>query len=159
MNDNELLLAMCTNTQELKQKVTGIETKIDNIEVRLDNLEVRFNNLETKVDNIEVRFDKLESSFDNLETRFDALEKKVDSLDMKSDSQEARIANIELALENETNHNIRLLAENHGNLIDKPNQAIPIADKNLVCEVRVNYLLTEVDSLKKEIAEIKTRIA
>lgn len=41
----------------------------------------------------------------------------------------------------------------------KLNQAIPVADKNLAYEVKVNYLLEEVDNLKKEIAELKNRIA
>ncbi len=66
---------------------------------------------------------------------------------------------IELHLENTTDKNIQLIAENFIELIEKLNQAIPVADKNLAYEVKVNYLVSEVSKLKQEIAELKSKIA
>ena len=51
--------------------------------------------------------------------------------------------------ENETNHNIQLLAENHCDLVDKLNQAIPV-DKALLNEVQISGLRIRVDSLEKK---------
>lgn len=81
--------------------------------------------------------------------------------EMKSEMQEIkrRTTNIELTLENEVNRNIQILAENHLNLVEKLNQAIPAADKNLIYEVKVNYLEGEVRKLKEEFAELKSKIA
>ena len=81
--------------------------------------------------------------------------------DMKSEMQEVkrRVTGVELHIENATDKNIQLIAENFIELAKKLNQAIPVADKNLAYEVKVNYLLEEVDNLKKEIAELKNRIA
>lgn len=80
---------------------------------------------------------------------------------MKSEIQELnrRTTNIELHLESNTDKNIQLIAENFIELTKKLNQAIPVADKNLAYEVKVNYLACEVDKLKKEIAELKDKIA
>ncbi len=80
---------------------------------------------------------------------------------MKSEIQELnrRTTNIELHLESNTDKNIQLIAENFIELTKKLNQAIPVADKNLAYEVKVNYLACEVDKLKKEIAELKGKIA
>ena len=80
---------------------------------------------------------------------------------MKSEMQELkrRTTSIELHLENTTDNNIQLIAENFIELTNKLNQAIPVADKNLAYEVKVNYLVSEVDKLKKEIAELKSKIA
>ncbi|MBD5473425.1 MAG: hypothetical protein HDR20_11215 [Lachnospiraceae bacterium] len=80
---------------------------------------------------------------------------------MKSEMQELkrRTTSIELHLENTTDNNIQLIAENFIELTNKLNQAIPAADKNLAYEVKVNYLVSEVDKLKKEIAELKSKIA
>ena len=69
------------------------------------------------------------------------------------------VAEMKLSLENETNHNIQLLAENHCNLVDKLNQAIPVSDKVLLNEVQISGLKMRVDSLEKEVAEMKDRIA
>lgn len=80
---------------------------------------------------------------------------------MKSDMQELkrRTTNIELHMENVTDKNIQLIAENFIELTKKLNQAIPAADKNLAYEVKVNYLVCEVEKLKQEITELKSRIA
>lgn len=81
--------------------------------------------------------------------------------DMKSDMQDLNrcTTNIELHLENVTDKNIQLIAENFIELTNKLNQAIPAADKNLAYEVKVNYLVSEVDKLKREVAELKSKIA
>ena len=78
-----------------------------------------------------------------------------------SDMQELkqRVTGIEVTLENETNKNIKLLAENHGNLIDKLNQAIRVSDKTAIYEIQVNILTSKVEKLEKEMAELKNRIA
>ena len=80
---------------------------------------------------------------------------------MKSGIQELkqRTTSIELHLENATDKNIQLIAENFIELTNKLNQAIPVADKNLAYEVKVNYLVSEVDRLKEEIANLKSKIA
>lgn len=86
---------------------------------------------------------------------------KSEMQDMKSEMQELkrRTTNIELHIENVTDKNIQLIAENFIELTNKLNQAIPAADKNLAYEVKVNYLVSEVDKLKREIAELKSKIA
>lgn len=80
---------------------------------------------------------------------------------MKTEMQELnrRTTSIELHLENVTDKNIQLIAENFIELTKKLNQAIPVADKNLAYEVKVNYLVSEVEKLKQEIAELKSKIA
>jgi len=79
----------------------------------------------------------------------------------KSEMQELtrRTTNIELHLENGTDKNIQLIAENFIELTKKLNQAIPVADKNLAYEVKVNYLVEKVQTLEKEITELKNKIA
>lgn len=84
---------------------------------------------------------------------------KGDIQDMKGDIKElkGRVGGIELHLENETDRNIQLLAENFIDLTNKLNQAIPAADKNLAYEVKVNYLIGKVNTLEKEVAELKVK--
>ena len=81
---------------------------------------------------------------------------KTDMQDMKYDIRDLRqrIVNIEVHLENSTDHNIKLLAENFIDLTNKLNQAVPAADKNRAYEVKVNYILEEVDKLKKEVSKL-----
>lgn len=91
----------------------------------------------------------------------DMQDMKTDMQDMKTDMQELkrRTTNIELHLENFTDRNIQLIAENFIELTNKLNQAIPAADKNLAYEVKVNYLVEEVDKLKQDVAKIRDKTA
>lgn len=87
----------------------------------------------------------------------DMLVMKRDMSDMKQSLQqvEQRTTNIELKLENVTNHNIELLAENHMNLVDKLNQAIRVSDKTLLYEVQVSTLQSKMERLEEEVKELK----
>lgn len=86
---------------------------------------------------------------------------KNDMQDMKNDMQVLtnRTANIELTLENQTNHNIQLLAENHLNLVDKLNAAIRVQDKSILCEVQISGLRYRVEALEKGLSELRSEIA
>ena len=81
--------------------------------------------------------------------------------DIQSEMKDMKhgITSIELHLENRTDKCVNLIAENFTDLTDKLNQAIPVANKNLAYEVKVTYLLDEVEKLKKELAELKSKIA
>ena len=86
---------------------------------------------------------------------------KCDMQDMKSDIQNLhhRMTSLELHIENSTDKNLQLLAENFVELTQKLNQAIPAADKNLAYEVKVNYLLEEFEKLKLTVTQLKNQIA
>lgn len=84
---------------------------------------------------------------------------KLDLILSKLDEIERRTTNIELTIENETNRNIQLLAENHLTLIDKLNQAIKVADKTLMYEVQMTSLKSRLEHLEKEVAEMKKATA
>ena len=87
------------------------------------------------------------------------VKKDISVLKIKMSDVEENIQSVVLQLENRTNRDIKLLAENFVNLIDKLNEAIPVADKNLAYEVKVDYLIIEVRKIKKCISELKSRIA
>ena len=76
---------------------------------------------------------------------------------MKGEMQKLnqRMTNLELHLENGTDKNIQLLAENFVELTEKLNQAIPAADKNLAYEVKVNYLIDRVHILEEDVKKLK----
>ena len=83
------------------------------------------------------------------------LKEKVSVLEQRVDNIEQRVTGIEVHLENQTDKNIQLIAE----LTNKLNQAIPVADKNLAYEVKVNYLIEKVQFLEKDFQEFKYQMA
>lgn len=105
------------------------------------------------------KLDLILSEIQNMKS--DMQDMKSDMQSMKSEIQETKqhTRNIELHLENGTDKNIQLIAENFIELTKKLNQAIPAADKNLAYEIKVNYLIEKVQVLEKEVSELKSKIA
>ena len=87
------------------------------------------------------------------------LKEKVSVLEQRVTGIEQRVTGIEVHLENQTDKNIQLIAENFIELTNKLNQAIPVADKNLAYEVKVNYLIEKVQFLEKDFQEFKYQMA
>lgn len=85
--------------------------------------------------------------------RDDMQSMKGDMQEMKDEIRELqrKVAGIGMHIENYTDHSLQLLAENFIELTNKLNQAIPAADNNRAYEVKVNYLLLEVEKIKKTI--------
>lgn len=75
------------------------------------------------------------------------------------DNVEQKVTDTRLHLENVTDRNLSILAENHLSLVNKLNDAVKVSDKSLLYEIQVNYLREDVAMLKKEIEELKNRIA
>lgn len=98
------------------------------------------------------KLDNLESDMQIVKNEFQGIKNEIQELKQK-------VTSLELHIENATDKNIQLLAENFVELTKKLNQAIPVADKNLAYEVKVNYLLEEVQNLKEELKILKGRIA
>lgn len=126
--------------------------KIDLILSKLNNTDERFDALENEIQGIKTDMQGTKTDMQGIKTDMQGI--KADMQDIKQ-----RVKSVELHLENTTDKNIQLIAENFIELTNKLNQAIPVADKNLAYEVKVNYLVLEMDKLKKEIAELKNKIA
>ena len=94
-----------------------------------------------------VKNDMQDMKVDMQNVKDDIKNVKNDMQNVKNDIQmlSNRTTNIELTLENKTNHNIQLLAENHLNLVDKLNEAIKVQDKSILFEVHVSGLRSRVE--------------
>jgi len=69
-------------TEELRQRMDGLETKVDNQGIRLDRLETKVDSLGAKVDHLETKVNCLETKVDCLETKINRLETKVEHLEV-----------------------------------------------------------------------------
>ncbi len=138
MNEKELLQAMYESMQEIKGDIREMKGDISELKEEVEVLKQRS---------------------DTFEKRLDTLTEEVHSMRQDMGTMNERLMKIEVSLENETNHNIQLLAENHITLIDKLNQAIRVTDKTLLYEVQVSGFKMRVEKLEKEVEDLKSRIA
>lgn len=129
------------------QKLDLILRELGTFEAALPNIE-KISAILPKVE----RIDSIESDMQDMKNNMQAMEEKIQQLDR-------RMASTQMHIENVTDRNIQLIAENFINLTNKLDEAIPAADKSLAYEVKVNYLIEEVRKLKQDMEELKAKIA
>ena len=149
MTDNELLLAI---SDMIDKKIEPVTAAIKVMQSDIDAI---------KSDIVVMKSDivAMKSDIVAMQNDIDAMKRCMAVMQSDIDAINQKVTSLELKLENETNHNIQLLAENHINLVDKLNQAIRVSDKTLLYEVQVSTLKSKVEYLEKEVAEIKNHIA
>ncbi len=104
-----------------------------------------------KIDKLEADMQSMKNDIQDIKYEIQGMKDEIQGMKddiqgMKNDIQELnhRMTSLELHIENSTDKNIQLLAENFVELTKKLNQAIPVADKNLAYEIKVkshnNYI-------------------
>ena len=70
------------------------------------------------------------------------------------DKMDAKITDIQLTIENETNRNIRIIAEGHLDLSRKLDEALRLESEKEILMLRVNRLENELRRVKEWIEQI-----
>ena len=99
----------------------------------------------TEVRGLGTRMDKFESRMDKFESQMNRMEER-----QKCFEEETRnnFADIRLHLENITDRNISILAENHLNLINKMDVSATWMNRIMINEVKMNALTDQVPMMK-----------
>lgn len=106
-----------------------------------------------KIDKLEIHILGMETDIQGMKTEMQSMKSDIKGLKSRADELDRKVSDIRIHLENRTDWNIQLLAENFIELTNKLNHAIPVADKNLAYEVKVSYLIDEVQKMKEKMEE------
>ena len=91
------------------------------------------------------RMDGLESRMDGLEDRMERMEKNQERFEEETRNN---FADLRLHLENITDRNISILAENHLNLINKMDVSATWTNRVMINEIKINALTDQVSRLQ-----------
>ena len=125
MTDRQILEAIFAEVKGLGTRMDGFEGQMDGFEGRMDRMEGRMDGFESRMDRMEKRQERFEEETRN------------------------NFADIKLHLENITDRNLSILAENHQNVIDKMNVPITWMNRVMMNEIRINSLTERVSQLEQ----------
>ena len=149
MAEGELLTAIAGMLDEklkpVTQKLTGLENRMTGMEDKMSGLESRISGLEDKTSGIE--------------GKVTGLEEKVSAIQKISAETQKELTEVKMHIENVTDKNITLLAENYCNLVNKIDENNKVTDVQLAYQIKVNFLIDDMEKMKKEIAQLKSHIA
>ena len=125
----------------------------------MSGLEDRMSGLEDRMSGLEDRVSGLEGRMSGVEGKVIGLEEKVSAIQKITAETQKELTEVKLHIENVTDKNITLLAENYCNLVNKLDENNKVTDVQLAYQIKVNFLIDDMEKMKKEIAELKSRIA
>ena len=143
-------------TKEDLQAIAGL---LEPIYQEIGEMKTDIAGIKTEQGGMRAEFGEMKTEFGEMKTELGEMKTELGEMKTELGETNRRLTSLELHIENATDKNIQLLAENFVELTKKLNQAIPVADKNLAYEVKVNYLLEEMDKVKADVAELKNKIA
>ena len=139
MTDRQILEAIFA-------EVKGLGTRMDGFEGRMDRMEGRMDGFKGQMDRMEGQMDRMEGRMDGFEGRMDRMEKRQERFEEETRNN---FADIKLHLENITDRNLSILAENYQNVIDKMNVPITWMNRVMMNEIRINSLTERVSQLEQ----------
>ena len=102
-------------------------------------------NINSTLNNMNKQFDDVNSKFDDINNQMS--EMKADIQKMKNEIRE-----ISLTLENETNRNIKIIAEGHLDLSIKLDKALTVENEKEMALIRINMMENEIRRIKEKFA-------
>ncbi len=143
----------------MDEKLDIILLEIKDVKQEMGSVKQGIGNLKQEIDGLKQEMGNQKQEMTGLKQEMTSLKQKMDDMEKETEAIKRNVISTKLHIENATDKNIQLIAENFIELTNKLNQAIPVADKNLAYEVKVNYLLERVHELEKEMKDLKGKIA
>ena len=130
---------------ELDEKVTELDQKFTVLDEKVTELDQKFTVLDEKVTVLDQKFTVLDEKVTVLDQKFTVLDQKFTVLDEK-------FTGLELVIENETNVNIRRIAEGHCDLVRNLREARKVDDEKELLAIRVTVLESDMSKVKHQLA-------
>jgi len=144
MNDNdkifELMTKLYNEMNDIKSEVKGIKSEVNDINSEVKGIKSEVNDINSEVKDIKSEVNDINSEVKDI---------KSEVKDIKSE-----VKDIQMTLENETNKNIKIIAEGHFNLNRKLDDSLKVENEKELLLIRVTILENEVRRLRARIEEI-----
>ena len=137
---------------EIKQRVASVEQKVTELDQRVAVVDQKVTELDHKVTVVDQKFTVLDEKVTVLDQKFTVLDQKFTVLDQKFTVLDEKVTGLELVIENETNVNIRRIAEGHCDLVRNLREARKVDDEKELLAIRVTVLESDMSKVKHQLA-------
>ncbi len=161
MSERELLQMILSEVQnantglnDVKSEIADIKTDVSALKTDVSALKTDVDDLKTDVNALKTDVSALKTDVSALKTDVSALKTDVSALKTDVDDLKLRAALIETTLENETNRNIRIIAEGHTDLSRKLDHVLQMESEKEMFLIRFNVMESEVQKIKQHLDSI-----
>lgn len=122
--------------------------KLDLLLSKMQTMEGGIGELKADVQMLKADVQMLKADMVQVKEDIAHMKNDIRALQKTTENLEFRMQKVELMLENETNRNIKLVAEGHYDLYRKLNESLKIREKDEMLQIRVNTLERKVKELQ-----------
>ena len=141
-----------SDVRELKSGMSEIKQRVASVEQKVTELDQRVASVEQKVTKLEQKVTELDQRVAGVEQKVTELDEKVTELDQKFTVLDEKVTGLELVIENETNVNIRRIAEGHCDLVRNLREARKVDDEKELLAIRVTVLESDMSKVHHQLA-------
>ena len=141
-----------TRLDLLESDVRELKSGMSEIKQRVASVEQKVTELDQRVAGVEQKVTELDEKVTELDQKFTVLDEKVTVLDQKITLLDEKVTGLELVIENETNVNIRRIAEGHCDLVRNLREARKVDDEKELLAIRVTVLESDMSKVKHQLA-------
>ena len=123
--------------------VVGMNERMLNMDEKIQTMDNRIQGLDEKVQAMDDKIQAMDSEIKTMKVEIQSINK---TLDQHTND----IRNLQLTLENVTNKNISIIAENHIELNRKLNEALKVREEEEKLYMRMNIVENDVRKLKEK---------
>ena len=139
-------------SQLLDQKFEPVYTRLDLLESDVRELKSGMSEIKQRVASVKQKVTELDQKFTVLDEKVTVLDQKFTVLDQKFTVLDEKFTGLELVIENETNVNIRRIAEGHCDLVRNLREARKVDDEKELLAIRVTVLESDMSKVKHQLA-------
>ncbi len=121
-----------------EEMLVSLVENVKNINSTLNNMNKQFDDVNSKINNMNSQIEDINNQISEMKT---------DIQNLKSETRE-----ISLTLENETNRNIKIIAEGHLDLSRKLDKALTVENEKEMALIRINMMENEIRRIKEKFA-------
>lgn len=121
-----------------EEMLVSLVENVKNINSTLNNMNKQFDDVNSKINNMNSQIEDINNQISEMKT---------DIQNLKSETRE-----ISLTLENETNRNIKIIAEGHLDLSRKLDKALTVENEKEMALIRINMMESEIRIIKEKLA-------
>ncbi len=144
MTENEMLQAIYLDMQGMKADMQGMKADMQGVKADMQGVKADMQNMKSDMKEMKTDMQGMKTDMQGMKT---------DMQGMKTDIQDlrGRVSGIEMTLENETNRNIRIIAEGHADLCRKLDEALKVENEKELLLVRTNIMENDIRKIKDKL--------
>ena len=147
MDEKKFLQAL---SDMMDVKLQPLKNDVQELKSEVKTLKDDVQELKSEVKTLKSEVQTLKDDVQTLKDDVQELKSEVQTLEGNMQNTEQKLCSIELTLENETNRNIKIVAEGHSLLNRRLDKALGVESERELILVRLNHLEDEVRILKEE---------